>query len=213
MLVNCLEVLESEEFLNLDVDRVLKILKADNLNIKDESDLFHAACNWTRYDLQVRRFVLDKIITCVRLHLCSPKFLKEQIENNNLFKMDCCDETRANLSDICDRLTSHQPMCSSLPACRRPTCTMYFIGGYQGESLTLNETYNLKKNTWSQCAELHVGRSGVACTTYAFFNYAIGGRLNYSQQKVDCADVEAFDPFNNVYDNFLVLFTEIRDRY
>jgi len=193
-----LEVLEGEEFLNLDFEKAVKILKSENLNIKDESDLFNAACNWTRYDLTVRRFLLKKIFSSINLHLCSPKFLKEQMENNKLFKMGDCEKTRENVAQIIDKLISHQPMCSSLPT-RRAWCTMYLIGGYQGESLKLNETYNLKTNTWSKRAELEIGRSGIACIMYAFFNYVIGGRLNYSNKKVDCADVVAFDPFNNVY--------------
>ena len=84
----------------------------------------------------------------------------EQIENNNLLRLSICDESRANMTDICAKLTKHEPMSTSLPACRRPACTMYLVGGYQRESLKLNEKFNFNSKTWHQCVQLDIARSG-----------------------------------------------------
>lgn len=160
MMDNCSEVMQSEEFLNLDVDQLLKLLEKDNLYIRCESLIFQSVCNWAMHDIEVRRFHMDKILKYVHLHLLSPKFLKDQIENNELINMPNCTMSKQNMTNICDKLYNHEPVSQNLPTCRRPACTMYLIGGYHREPLKLIEKYDLKTGTWSSLVELETARSG-----------------------------------------------------
>lgn len=200
MMNHCYEVIKSEEFLNLDSTKLVRLLEEDNLNIRCESLIFNAVCGWTRYDLNVRRFQISNVLKVVRMHLLSPKFLQEQINNNELLKLPNVDTCRHQMSSMCEKLKKHQPIMGSSSG-RNPTCAIYIVGGYLRESLNITEALRVENGepakTWSPCAPLKVARSGLACVAYAFYVFAIGGRFNNSQGSVDCNSVERFDPFHN----------------
>lgn len=194
---HCCDVLKNEEFLNLSQERLIKLFQEDNLNIRCESTIFHAVCDWIRHDLTGRRYDLDNVISCVRFHLLSPKFLQEQIKQNEVLNMSNAYESREYITNVCDKLNNHKPMYSKLTN-RSPSCSMYAIGGYNKQSMAKTEclSYNWK---WKECKDMITARSGIACVSYALYIYAIGGRFNNSEGHLDCVEIERFDPFTNVW--------------
>lgn len=194
---NCCDVLKNEEFLNLSQDRLIKLFREDNLNIRCESVIFHAVCDWVRHDLTERRYDLENVFSCVRIHLLSPKFLQEQIQNNQVLKMSNANESREYITNVCDKLNNHKPMYSKLTN-RTPSCSMYAIGGYNKQSLAKTECLSLTTMNWKECQDMITARSGIACISCALYIYAIGGRVNNSIGHLDCVEIERFDPFTNM---------------
>ena len=70
--------MNSEEFLHLNQSQLCKLLQNDELGVRCESYVFKAVIDWVRFDPEKRHKHLDHLITCVRIHLLPPKFLKDQ---------------------------------------------------------------------------------------------------------------------------------------
>ena len=164
---HCCEVLNTEEFLNMNSERLCRFLEKDNLNIRCETVIFNAVCLWTRHDLSNRRYEIDKIMTYVRLHLLSPKFLKEQLQNNYVLQVS--SSSKNYIESICNDLTSHRP-CKNTPLNnpRKPACSLYVIGGYQRQSLNITECFKIKSLVWEKCANMSVPRSGNLLKKFLF---------------------------------------------
>lgn len=190
------EVVNSEEFLHLNENQLCKLLQNDELSVRCESFVFKAVVDWVKFEPENRRKSLDHLITCVRIHLLPPKFLKEQMKNCEIFQSNEIDKSRQHLQSVYDRLICHLPCDKSGP--RSSTCALYVLGGYQRQSLGIVECFRKATNSWERCSDMLVPRSGVCCVTLALYIYAIGGRNNNNAQgNMDCADVECYDPFTN----------------
>lgn len=190
------EVVNSEEFLHLNEQQLCKLLQNDELTVRCESFVFKAVVDWVKFEPEKRRKYLDHLITCVRVHLLPPKFLKEQMKNCEIFQLKDIDKSRQHLQSVYDRLICHLPCDKTGP--RSSTCAMYVVGGYQRQSLNIVECFRKSTNTWERCADMKVPRSGICCVTLALYIYVIGGRNNNIHGNIDCPDVECYDPFINL---------------
>lgn len=208
MMDHCYLVIKTEEYLNLDIDRLIKFLQSDNLNISSECQIFEGVFRWLRFNLSTRRFEferLEKVMAVVRVHLLSPKFISHQLENNEILQLPATKSYCQKISTVCDQLIRHEHITNSLPV-RLPSCSIYVVGGYCRESLSVIESLRIEcgeiksdsGSQWERCADMNIGRSGIACVTVAFYIFAIGGRINNFMGNSDSADVERFDPFQNM---------------
>jgi hypothetical protein len=140
------EVINSEEFLHLNETQLVQLLKTDELSVRCESFVFKSVLDWVRFDPEKRRKSLDFLITCVRVHLLPPKFLKDQMKNCEIFQLQESDKTRQHLQSIYDRLISHLPCDKAGP--RSSSIAMYVFGGYQRQSLNIVECYKKSSGSW-----------------------------------------------------------------
>lgn len=165
---HCCQVIQGEEFLNMDIDKFVKFLEADNLNISSERLIFDAVFMWTKFNLNIRRFEINKVLAVVRVHLLSPKFLKEQLKHNEVLQLPQTSSYCKAINTVCDKLIRHEPITNCLPA-RFPHCTLYVVGGYCRESLSMIESLRIENNAiqtqWERCADMNIGRSGRICKT------------------------------------------------
>ncbi|CAF0836199.1 unnamed protein product [Brachionus calyciflorus] len=190
------EIINSDEFLHLNEKQLCKLLIKDELSVRCESVVFKAVVDWVKFDPEKRRSHLDHLFQCVRFHFLPPKFLKDQMKNNEIFKLEECGKSRQYLQKVCDDLISHKPCKIGNP--RQPcTFSLFVLGGYQRQSISLVECFKKQTMTWERCSDMNLPRSGVACVSLALYIYVIGGRNNSLYGNTDCADVECYDPFVN----------------
>ena len=193
-----IEVTQSEEFLNLNKNQLCKIISDDELGVPCETIVFKAVCNWVKYEPESRRADLDNIFRFVRFHCLPPKFIRAQM-NDEIFKDT--EEQKKFMQKVIRDLEEHNEICKAVQK-RKPAMgfCLYVIGGYQRQSsINLVEYYNKNTSKWEKCAELSTPRSGVTCVSYFLYIYAIGGRNNSVNGNTDCADVEVYDPFLNIW--------------
>lgn len=194
------EMMNSEEFLNLDQHQLCTLLRRDELKVRCESIVFKAVVDWVKFKPEERRSHLDQLFNCVRFYTLPPKFLKEQLNNNDILRCKDADKSKQFMQQVCDELISHKP-CPIAP--RRPNVNfaLFVIGGYQKQSTNLVESLRPSTGTWERVSEMRVPRSGVSCVSMALYIFAIGGRNNNGgiHGNVDCADVECYDPFTNTW--------------
>ncbi|KIH46640.1 BTB And Kelch [Ancylostoma duodenale] len=75
---NFVLVSRSEAFLELSLDEVTELLSKDDLHVISEKDVFNAAIRWIEHSSE-RTKTLEKIISCVRLHLLDKDFLVNNV--------------------------------------------------------------------------------------------------------------------------------------
>ncbi|MCL4127250.1 UNVERIFIED_CONTAM: hypothetical protein GTU68_060600, partial [Idotea baltica] len=83
-----LEVMESEEFLDLPVNQLMDIISSDELNVRSEEQVFSAVMAWVKYNVTERRPFLAQVLEHVRLPLLNPKFLVGTVGSDLLIKSD-----------------------------------------------------------------------------------------------------------------------------
>ena len=55
------QVMESEEFLLLPVNQLVDIISSDELNVRNEEQVFNALMAWVKYNIQERRQHLPQV--------------------------------------------------------------------------------------------------------------------------------------------------------
>ncbi|XP_029341304.1 kelch-like protein 2 [Acyrthosiphon pisum] len=84
-----LKVVESEEFLSLSSEELVKLISCDELKVSSEEEVFESVLRWVKNELDSRKCFLPQLMEHVRLAFTSEnyiiqKVLKEPILNNCL---------------------------------------------------------------------------------------------------------------------------------
>jgi len=80
--------MESEEFLLLPVGQLVDIICSDELNVRNEEQVYNAVMLWLKYNVAERRQHLSQILQHVRMPLLSPKFLVGTVGSDLLVRSD-----------------------------------------------------------------------------------------------------------------------------
>lgn len=167
-------VSEGDEFLALSAGQLVNLIKRDELNVRCELEVFNAVLRWVKHDEARRRSKTADVLSAVRCHFLTPRFLKQQLQSCELVRsMPQCSEY---LTKIIQDLTVRRQY---TVAQRKPQVAqvVYCVGGYQQHSLGALECL-CPPHRWFRLAELSCPRSGLGA---AFINgkmYAVGGRNN-----------------------------------
>ena len=88
---NFMDVSKNQEFLLLNVDQIVDILKSDDLNVSSEEEVFHALFLCVNQNPETRKQKLHEVLPAVRLGLLSPHFLVDEVEPAVKFSEKCKD--------------------------------------------------------------------------------------------------------------------------
>lgn len=190
------KVCKEEEFLQLTDDRLIKLIRRDQLNVQGECEVYNAVMDWVRYDEDSRHTKVQTILSFVRCPLLTPHFIRNQMQNCDVFnRVPAC---REYLAKICQDLTNHRR-----PAVkeRTPNTTrMIFIaGGYFEHSLDHMEAFNVDDRTWVSLPRLRVPRSGLGGAFLKGTFYAVGGRNNTPGSSYDSDWVDRYNPLRETW--------------
>ncbi|XP_053173903.1 kelch-like protein 10 [Scomber japonicus] len=188
-------VATSEEFLQLSVEDLAKIIENDRLNVKQEKTVFEAILRWIAYVPEERRNYISLLLSnvseryfClhvpvqVRLALMSPAYIIDNVSNNEVVKAseECRPillKTMQAMLDLRTKSFSDSVFCNPLARPRLPPAVLLAVGGWSGGSPTNGiEAYNVRAHRW-----VNVTNSEEAPRAYhgaAFLNgsvYCVGG--------------------------------------
>ncbi|KAJ8732581.1 hypothetical protein PYW07_015180 [Mythimna separata] len=185
------QVCQEEEFLQLTPQELICMIRKDELNVREEREVYNAVLSWVKYDEDRRHPRMEHILQAVRCQYLTPSFLKEQMSTCTVLKkVPAC---REYLAKIFKDLTLHKkPVVKE----RRPNTPriIYVAGGYFRHSIDLFEAFNLDDNCWTTLPRLTVPRSGLGA---AFLKvsldriiiiYVAGGYFRHS--------IDLFEAFN-----------------
>lgn len=172
----------------------MTLVSRDELNVRCESEVFHACVAWVRYDRERRRPYVQALLQAVRCHSLTPNFLQTQLQC-----LDWDPQCKDYLAQIFQDLTLHKP--TKVISCRTPKVPqlLYIAGGYFRQSLSYLEAYNPCAGRWLRLADLQVPRSGLAACVIGGLFYAVGGRNNAPDGNMDSNTLDCYNPMNNCW--------------
>jgi len=175
-----LEVLEGDEFLELNTEELTKLLASDELNVKGEEQVFESVINWVKHRPDERSTCLDIILTHVRLPLMDPQYLVSKVSLEPLIKSN--SKCRDLVDEAKDYLLLPEQRASKQSVRTRPRnptrCneSLFAVGGWcSGNAISMVERYNPRTDEWKVVATMMKRRCGVGVCVLGDFLYAIGG--------------------------------------
>lgn len=190
------QVCQEEEFLQLTPQELICLIRKDELNVREEREVYQAVLSWVKYDEDRRYPRMEHILQAVRCQYLTPSFLKEQMSTCTVLrKVPAC---REYLAKIFKDLTLHKkPVVKE----RRPNTPriIYVAGGYFRHSIDLFEAFNLDDNCWATLPRLTVPRSGLGAAFLKGLFYAVGGRNTSPGSSYDSDWVDVYNPATELW--------------
>ncbi|XP_021704779.1 kelch-like protein 18 [Aedes aegypti] len=186
----------SDEFMGLNFDELIDIVRRDELNVPTEERIFDACMKWVKFDQQNREVYLPNILANIRLPLLSPQFLADNVATEELIR------TSHKCRDLLDEARDFHLMPERralVSASRtRPRCCdyvvgqIYAVGGLtkNGESVSTVEIYDPVTKEWKMGEAMSMLRSRVGVAVMEGKLYAFGG-FNGTER---LSTVEVYDP-------------------
>ncbi|XP_073977102.1 kelch like ECH associated protein 1 [Rhodnius prolixus] len=190
------QVCQEEEFLQLSPKQLIELIRRDELNVKEETEVYNAVLRWVKYEEEERRPKMHCVLSAVRCQFLTPKFLNEQMKNCEVIsKIPAC---REYLAQIFKDLTLHKKPSVKERTPNTPR-VIYVAGGYYRQSLDTVESFNVDTGRWTTLATLSIPRSGLGGAFLKGVFYAVGGRNNSPGCSYDSDWVDRYDPARNVW--------------
>ncbi|XP_068748404.1 kelch-like protein 12 isoform X2 [Montipora capricornis] len=193
ILKHFVDLVQSEEFLQLSDDDVESLIKCDNLTVPSEEAVFEAVISWIKQDENKRTNCLPKMLQYVRLPLLTPRYLTDTVDTEELIKqsLDC--------RDLVDEAKKYhlRPDCrSSMQNSRTKSRigqseVMYVLGGFGNlqSPVDVVEKYDPLTGQWCAVQPMKRKRRYVSAVTLNNRLYAIGGYDSSSRlNTVECFD-------------------------
>ncbi|EYC09105.1 hypothetical protein Y032_0062g3359 [Ancylostoma ceylanicum] len=190
----------TEKFLELSVEEVTELLSKDQLHVASEEEVFSAAMRWVEHS-PVRTNMLERVLTCVRLHLLDRNFLVNEVARHPTIRgSDICREMVEDVKDF--HLTSGKtpipPLLSRPQRCSDCSWAIYVAGGRGIKKLLSTvEKYDPMKERWECVQSMPTSRAGLGLAVHCSVIYAAGGNVSTSGRysswtptnKTECYDV------------------------
>ncbi|XP_059189619.1 kelch-like protein 10 [Centropristis striata] len=175
----------SEEFLQLSVQQLVKIIESDRLNVKKENTVFEAILHWISYATEERRQYISLLLSNVRLALTTAEYIIDSVSNNELVKAseECRPILLSALEAMLDLGTKRlldSKIDNPLARSRLPTAILLAIGGYSGTSPTNGiEAYDVRADCWVDITSNEQGpRAYHSAVFLDGYVYCLGGFNN-----------------------------------
>jgi kelch-like protein 20 len=84
---NFVDVVESDEFLLLPVNQLIEMISADELNVKNEEQVYQAAMSWVGQNVPERKQFLGQLLSHVRLPLLNVQYLVTKVCSVSIWRV------------------------------------------------------------------------------------------------------------------------------
>ncbi|EUB56593.1 Kelch-like protein [Echinococcus granulosus] len=172
-------VVEFEEFLLMNADELIELLRREDLHIDSEETAYNAVIRWVYYDAPNRSVHLPNLLNYVRLAIMSVRFLTDVVDSERLIRqsLECRD-----LVDEAKRFHLRPDLRSQMRQRRfhqRDGGDEYLVviggfGSYQSPSDSV-EMFNPRTREWSELPNLPISYRYVAACSLGTCVYVIGG--------------------------------------
>ena len=188
------QVVQSQEFLELDGRDLAGLIQSEELNVRNEEQVFESVMQWVNFNSESRKKELPDILKYVRLPLLERNYLVSKVGTESLIRQN--EECRDLLDKVKDylllpdnntaaTLESHLTK-PRMPSKRREV--LFAVGGWcNGDAINTVECYSVQDNAWKSVAPMSKRRCGVGVAVLGDTLYAIGGHdgTNYLSS-VEC---------------------------
>jgi len=175
------QVVESEEYLHLSLEKLISLVSEDELDVTSEEAVFNAVLAWVKSDPEMRAESLPRLLACVRMPLLTPQFLSDTIAPEPLIRssMECRDllDAARDFHLMPERRTLLQSFRTKPRCCKDVAGVIYAVGGQtkSGNSLSTVEVFDPVIRRWRDAEAMSMLRSRVGVAVMKSRLYAIGG--------------------------------------
>ncbi len=192
------EVLDCDEFLNLDVDQVEELVASDTISVPSEEKVYESVLAWVTHDLEGRRQHLSRLLGRVRLPLLAKDYLFQRVRGERLLDDDALcqkfivdavmyhlvqgDQVKMATFRDSERVRPRMPV--GLPK------VMLAIGGQAPKAICSVECYDFKEERWFSATDMTSRRCRCGVAVVRGRVYAVGGFNGSLRVKT----VDEYDP-------------------
>ncbi|KAF7660296.1 hypothetical protein LDENG_00284950 [Lucifuga dentata] len=203
MVSNFSELLEQEEFLELDHDKMRSVLSTQSLSVLKDEALIDAVAKWVTHDLDNRIYYATDLLHAVHLDLDGNDF-KAALE---VQRLQCSLGSEGKFKSVI--IQSVKPNYSEMSANRKLSSSMYVIGGYYWHPLCEVHIWDPLSNTWMQGKDMpDHARESYSVTLLGANIYVTGGYRTNTVEALDTVSV-----YNCDYDEWAEVCPMITARY
>ncbi|XP_034971623.2 kelch repeat and BTB domain-containing protein 3 isoform X1 [Zootoca vivipara] len=166
-------LLQSNDFLEMNFEILLKCIEADELNVPDEESVLKAAFWWTKHNLETRQKHLPHLMKKIRLHQLSEEKLQEVLHSEGQLL-----ESTGCLVIINEAIKSVQTFSGLFPDARPSTTEQYILVHKTEEDGVHRHTfcYNIKTDQWKELMHTHItDLPGSSLSSYGEKLFITGG--------------------------------------
>ena len=151
-----LKVIECEEFLNLSIEELRKLVCCDNVAVDEEETVYKAVIAWIKHDVHSRLGDLSSLMSHVRFPLMKEEYLKQILTDEPLIQLSCqCQDFVKEA--LLYRQQKLRIVLPPEPRCPPPKLLLIF-GGEPGDVNTSIEVYDFYGECWKRVEDMPVGR-------------------------------------------------------
>ena len=175
------DISQSDEFMQLPKENVIKIISRSELNVDNEEQVFNAASAWVRYSFEERKEFMPDLLAHIRLPLLRPEFLTDVVQMDPAAKscLKCRDlvDKAKDYHLMPDRRSTFPPLMVQTRYCSEIQDLIYAVGGLTSSQEALNtvEKYMPNEEKWEVVSSMQTCRSRVGVAVLSGKLYAIGG--------------------------------------
>lgn len=168
-----LDVVHSDEFLELNKDGLIDLLKCNALQVYSEDEVFNAVELWISHGYEQRKACASEVLQHVRLPLISLEFLETRVVPASFVKND--SKCQMLLATALNDHESNLPGYMFLP--RAQPHTLFAVGGRNSNSCQLSsiEQFDVATNKWLTLEPMKCARTAVGACSFNGQLYVIGG--------------------------------------
>ncbi|KAM4698435.1 kelch-like protein 23 [Rhinophrynus dorsalis] len=138
------DVWTQDEFVELNLEKLLYILSQDNLNVSKEEDLLLPMVRWIAHDSRKRIEYIHEVLRCIKIEV-DDDYLRTSLE---LHKNHLLNENRIR------SLLYYSLRTQAQETSKRSTANMFVIGGYYWHPLSEVHVWDPVSNNWIQGADM-----------------------------------------------------------
>lgn len=198
-LLHFVDVTQTEEFLLLRGEHVLELISSNEINVKNEEQVFDAVISWINHDKENRKQYLNKLLSQVRLPLLSTECLTSRVETAEVIKsnQECCKDLLIEALKYHLLPEKRSMLKSPRTRPRNPSGQVPILFAIGGGSLfaihSECECYDPKVDRWCTIPSMSTKRARVGVAVVDREIYAVGGY----DGSTDLATVERYCPQEN----------------
>ena len=159
---NFLEVIHTEEFLQLSEERLIDLLRSDKLQVMSETQVFEAAYSWLQWDCSSRAESACNVLKHIKLGLLDAQTLENVVLKSDFFRT--CPKCQAIIS-MAMRCRYERNNIELLTPRAHPPC-IYVVGGRNSVDCQLKsvERYDFLTDSWSSAVRFFFLLDTSACS-------------------------------------------------
>ncbi|XP_066925487.1 kelch-like protein 18 [Clytia hemisphaerica] len=211
---NFTTIAETNEFLEMDAERLSDLVSSDDTKIDREEQIYEAIMRWVKREPDSRREHFKELVSYVRFPLISPYYLMDHVEQDEIVRStpECIAlllEAK-NYHMLPDRRWQLKSTRTTPRTSMGIVNGIIAVGGIQGPCSSVvasTSCYLLCRNQWFVLSKMQTPRCRHGLAVTGEFVYAAGGQYREGAAQSSLANVERYDPKTNTWSSVSQMLT------